>query len=164
MDDFKAWVALRKGSRNFLEQWEPEWNDDEFARSSFRYRLYIYNKLATEERSQSLFAFTSDGINLMGAINVSNIRRGVSQSATLGYWIGEPYARKGYMSNALELVSQYSFNDLALHRLEAACLPHNQASISLLKKSKFEQEGIAKSYLKIAGNWEDHLLFARLKT
>jgi [ribosomal protein S5]-alanine N-acetyltransferase len=164
MDDFAAWANLRKSSRKFLEPWEPEWADDEFVRSSFRYRLHIYNKLSQEERSQALFIFAAKTNHLMGAINLNNIRRGAAQTATLGYWIGESYARQGFMTNAVQVLLNHCFGDMGLHRIEAACLPSNQASISLLIRSGFEQEGYAKSYIKIAGRWQDHLLFAHLKT
>lgn len=164
MEDFEEWLSLREASRKFLEPWEPEWQDDELTRSNFRYRIHIYNKLSQEERSQALFIFETSTQSLLGAINLNNIRRGVAQTATLGYWIGEPFTRKGYMAGALSALIDYSFNDMGLHRLEAACLPANVASIALLKRSGFEQEGYAKSYLKIAGQWQDHILFARLKT
>lgn len=164
IDDFKAWVDLRKASRSFLQSWEPEWLDDEFTRTSFRYRLHIYNKLALEERSIALFIFDAASLNLLGAINLNNIRRGIAQTATLGYWIGQAHARNGYMTAATQMLLKHAFYDMGLHRVEAACLPTNVASIALLKKVGFEQEGFAKSYLKIAGVWHDHLLFARLKT
>jgi [ribosomal protein S5]-alanine N-acetyltransferase len=164
MDDFRPWVELRKTSRNFLEPWEPLWQDDEFTRSAFRYRIHIYNKLSLEDRGQALFMFKLADNELIGAINISNVRRGVAQMATLGYWVGENQARQGHMTEALNLLLPYTFFEMGLNRMEAACLPHNQASISLLKKSGFEQEGLAKNYLKIGGRWEDHLLFARLTT
>ncbi len=163
MDDFTAWVALRKASREFLAPWEPEWQEDDFTRSAFRYRLHIYDKLSDDDRGQALFAFNAEQA-FIGAITISNIRRGVAQMATLGYWIGAEFARQGLMTQALQLLIPYTQFDMKLHRLEAACLPHNAASISLLKRVGFEQEGYAKSYLKIAGQWEDHILFARLTT
>jgi [ribosomal protein S5]-alanine N-acetyltransferase len=164
MDDFEPWSALRKSSRKFLEPWEPEWQEDEFSRTAFRYRLHVYNKLAQEDRGQALFIFNPQDQALLGAINMSNIRRGVSQSATIGYWIGQQFTRQGYMAETVQLVLGYAFNEMNLHRVEAACLPHNHASIALLKKAGFTEEGFAKSYLKIAGRWEDHVLFARLTT
>lgn len=163
MDDFKTWVNLRKASRPFLVPWEPEWQDDELTRTAFRYRLHVYNKLSEEDRGQALFVFNASQI-LVGAINISNIRRGVAQMATLGYWMGAEFARQGLMTQALQLLLPYTQMEMNLHRLEAACLPHNEASISLLKRVGFEQEGFARSYLKIAGRWEDHVLFARLTT
>lgn len=164
MEDFKAWVDLRKTSRTFLQAWEPEWSDDEFTRTSFRYRLHMYNKLSLEDRGQAFFIFNNVDNALLGAININNIRRGVAQMATLGYWIGQPFAKQGFMADALHTLLPYMYSELALNRIEAACLPHNIASVTLLKKLGFEQEGLAKQYLKIAGRWEDHLLFARLKS
>ena len=164
MGDFDAWVDIRKSSRKFLEPWEATWREDEFTRTSFRYRLHIYNKQSEEDRSQALFIFEPHKNELLGAIGLNNIRRGVSQTASLGYWIGQAHARHGYMTAATSLLLDHAYFDMGLHRVEAACLPANTPSIALLKKTGFEQEGYAKSYLKIAGIWHDHLLFARLKT
>jgi [ribosomal protein S5]-alanine N-acetyltransferase len=161
IDDFKTWVDLRKASRSYLQPWEPEWHDDEFTRTSFRYRLHSYDKLSQDDRGQAFFITTDSGTSLLGAVNLSNVRRGVAQMATLGYWIGAAHARQGYMSEALQLVMTHAFNDLRLHRIEASCMPQNVASISLLKKLAFDEEGYAKSYLKINGTWQDHVLFAK---
>ena len=95
-------------------------------------------------------------------LDLQELRRGVAQAGTLGYWIGKPFARQGYMTAAVRLLLQVSFGPLGLHRVEAACLPHNAASIALLGRCGFEHEGLARGYLKIAGTWQDHLLFARL--
>jgi ribosomal-protein-alanine N-acetyltransferase len=76
--------------------------------------------------------------------------------------MGKPFAHQGYMTGAVRLMLEVAFRHLALHRVEAACLPHNQASIALLTRCGFAQEGLARGYLKIAGAWRDHLLFARL--
>jgi [ribosomal protein S5]-alanine N-acetyltransferase len=164
MDDFKAWVDLRKASRGFLEPWEPAWQDDEFTRTAFRFRLHIYNKLSLEDRGQALFMFSPADNTLVGGLNLNNVRRGAAQMATLGYWVGQPFARQGFMTDGLKLVLPYVFDELGLHRLEAACLPRNLPSIALLKKAGFTEEGYAKDYLKIADKWEDHILFAKLKT
>ena len=109
-----------------------------------------------------IFETTSD--QLIGAISLSHVRRGAEQSATFGYWIGMKFAMQGYMTEALNLIANHAFETLGLHRLDAACLPRNTASKKLLENSGFKQEGYAPSYIKIAGRWEDHLLFARLKT
>jgi len=66
------------------------------------------------------------------------------------------------MTSAVRLICDFAFRHLGLHRVEAACLPHNTPSIGLLSKCGFEHEGLARGYLKIAGEWRDHLLFARL--
>ncbi len=164
LEDFRAWADLRQESRTFLEQWEPIWQNDELTTTSFRRRIRIYRGWAASDHGHALFVFESKTLKLVGAISLSNIRRGAEQSATLGYWIGMPFARQGFMSEAIQLICKHAFETMGLHRVEAACLPRNAASKGLLLKSGFVEEGYAKSYINIAGRWEDHLLFARLKT
>lgn len=161
MEDFSEWKALREQSRIFLEPWEPVWRDDELLGSAFRRRLQHYARLVEDDQAYPFFLFDSEHSHLLGGVTVSNVRRGVAQMATLGYWIGEPYARQGYMTDALRAVIDYSASELDLHRLEAACLPANTASARLLQRTGFEREGFAKNYLKIAGCWEDHILWGR---
>jgi len=162
MEDFATWVELRKESRDFLEPWEPLWSDNEFSRHSFRVRLRAYKSWAEADQALSFFIFESSTGNLLGGITLGNIRRGVQQSGTLGYWIGEPHKQKGYMSEAVALLINYCFAELGLHRVEAACLPRNTASRALLEASGFMEEGLATSYIKIAGKWEDHVLYAKV--
>jgi [ribosomal protein S5]-alanine N-acetyltransferase len=100
---------------------------------------------------------------LVGGITLANIRRGVAQAGSIGYWVGEPHARHGIMTAALRALIPFSFVTLRLHRLEAACIPTNVASIALLEKSGFQREGYARQYLCINGMWQDHLLYARIK-
>lgn len=97
---------------------------------------------------------------LVGGITLSNARRGVSQSLSVGYWIGEIYARQGLMTSALTAIIPFVFQTLGFHRLEAACLPSNIPSRQLLEKTGFKHEGLARQYLRINGNWQDHLLYA----
>ncbi len=160
-DDFEAWRDLRRNSRSFLEPWEPLWQDDEFMLSSFRRRISHYAKLANEDVAYPFFIFTRDEKTLLGAITISNLRRGVAQMATLGYWTGAAFANTGVMSDALAAVVKFAKDEIELNRLEAACLPGNLPSIRLLQRSGFEQEGFAKGYLKINGRWEDHILWGR---
>ena len=100
---------------------------------------------------------------VLGAITLDNIRRGPAMSATVGYWIGQPHARRGYMREALEAVRAHVFGPLDLSRLEAACLPENAASRGLLERCGFKYEGVAQSYLQIAGRWRTHVLYAALR-
>lgn len=158
VDDFNQWRDLRQSSREFLEPWEPLWRDDELLLSSFRKRLAHYATLSHDDLAYPFFIWSQDG-SLLGAITISNLRRGVAQMATLGYWIGAPFAKQGYMSDALAAVIAFSRNELELHRLEAACLPQNVASVQLLQKAGFTREGFAQAYLKINGQWEDHILW-----
>jgi ribosomal-protein-alanine N-acetyltransferase len=99
----------------------------------------------------------------VGGVTLSNVRRGVAQTATLGYWAGAPYARRGHTLRAVRTVCAFAFGKLKLHRMEAACLPSNEASRNLLLKAGFSLEGKARAYLKINGAWRDHLLFGLIQ-
>jgi ribosomal-protein-alanine N-acetyltransferase len=100
---------------------------------------------------------------LLGGITLTNLRRGVAQCASLGYWIGARHARQGYMTEGIGGMLTFCFEDLGLHRVEAACLPTNVASKALLTRRGFREEGYAREYLRINGKWQDHLLFAMLR-
>jgi [ribosomal protein S5]-alanine N-acetyltransferase len=161
VDDYVAWSALRSDSRSFLQPWEPSWPADDLTLPAFRNRIRRYRELAAEDLCYPYFIY-AEGRRLLGAVTLANVRRGVAQTATLGYWIGKPHAQQGHMGRALAVLMSHAFSELSLHRIEAACLPRNAASIALLKRAGFEQEGYARAYLQIAGQWEDHLLFAKL--
>ena len=163
MSDFAQWAALRSESRAFLAPWEPTWAPDELSRSAFRRRIRRYQRETRGDLSYPFFVYRkTDGV-LMGGCTLSNVRRGVTQSAAIGYWIGERYARRGHMFAALTTVLPFVFQVLALHRLEAACIPENEASRALLLKVGFREEGRARRYLQINGEWRDHVLFALLE-
>ncbi len=160
--DYQAWAALREESRAFLTPWEPTWPRDDLTRTAFRRRIKRYLQDIRDDRAYPFLIFAGNERILIGGLTLSNVRRGVAMTCSVGYWIGERYARKGYMTDALSAVVQFCFDELALHRIEAACLPHNKASIALLKRCGFQEEGYARGYLKINGTWQDHLLFAIL--
>jgi ribosomal-protein-alanine N-acetyltransferase len=162
MSDYEQWAALRAASREFLTPWEPIWPANDLTRAAFRSRIRQYWRDIDEDVAYPYFIFDAQGQVLVGALTLSNVRRGVAQTGTLGYWIGLAHARQGYMTSAVRLTLDFAFRHLGLHRVEASCLPHNQASIRLLQKCGFAREGLARGYLKIAGEWRDHLLFARL--
>jgi ribosomal-protein-alanine N-acetyltransferase len=100
---------------------------------------------------------------LVGGLTLANIRRGCAQAGSLGYWMGAPYARRGYMTAAVKAVIPFAFGTLKLHRIEAACIPTNVASVRLLEKNGFKREGFARQYLCIDGVWQDHFLYAKLQ-
>jgi ribosomal-protein-alanine N-acetyltransferase len=160
--DYEEWASLRADSRNFLTPWEPSWPVDALSRASFRSRIVRYAEDWRTDQAYNFFVFSHEDV-LLGGIGLSNVRRGVAETASLGYWIGEPHARQGYMSAALPLVLDFAFGRLHLHRVEAACLPSNVPSRALLKKIGFHQEGLARQYLCIQGKWQDHVLFAILR-
>ena len=159
-----AWAALRAESRDFLAPWEPPWAYDALTRGAYRRRLKAYKSEMRQGLTYSFLIFRRIDDALLGGITLSNLRRGVAQSATLGYWIGAAHSRQGYMTEALAAVLEFAFSRLALHRVEAACLPANEASRRLLLKSGFREEGYAREYLRINGRWQDHQLFAILRS
>ena len=160
IQDYGAWAELRARSREFLTPWEPTWSSSELTKMSFRRRLKHYARDLREDLGYAFLLFRNSDDALLGGLTLSNVRRGVTQACTLGYWVGAPYARQGYMTAGLAAVTPFAFDTLRLHRLEAACLLHNAASKQLLERIGFTYEGLARRYLKINGMWQDHLLYA----
>ncbi|MGF1464231.1 MAG: GNAT family N-acetyltransferase [Maricaulaceae bacterium] len=162
-EDFEAWARLRARSRAFLTPWEPSWPPDDLTRPAFRRRLRRYARDIREGLAYPFFVFRAEDQALAGGCNLSNIRRGVQQTASLGYWVGDPFKRRGLMRAAVTAVLEYAFTDLGLNRIEAACIPCNEPSKALLEALGFRLEGCARRYLKINGAWRDHLLYAKLR-
>jgi [ribosomal protein S5]-alanine N-acetyltransferase len=161
--DFAEWAALRETSRAFLTPWEPIWPADDLTRAAFRRRLRRYGEDQRSDQAYTFFVYRKTDHALVGGLTLANVRRGVAQTGSLGYWVGAPYARQGHMTAAVRAIVPFSFVTLRLHRLEAACIPTNAASVRLLEKCGFTREGYAREYLCINGTWQDHLLYARLK-
>jgi [ribosomal protein S5]-alanine N-acetyltransferase len=163
MTDYAEWTALREASRDFLTPWEPTWPADDLTRSAFRRRIRRYGEdWRTDQGYAFLIARSSDGV-LVGGLTLANVRRGVAQAASVGYWMGLPFVRRGYMSAAVGALIPFAFTTLRLHRVEAACIPTNVGSIRLLEKNGFVREGYAREYLCINGTWQDHVLYGRLQ-
>ncbi len=161
--DYAAWATLREQSRDFLTPWEPTWPVDDLTRTAFRRRIRRYTEDQRNDLAYAFLVFRNSDSALVGGLTLANIRRGVAQAGSIGYWIGAPFARQGYMTASLRTLIPFSFGTLRLHRLEAACIPGNAASIGLLEKTGFIREGYARQYLCINGVWQDHLLYARLR-
>jgi ribosomal-protein-alanine N-acetyltransferase len=161
--DFRAWTALRRESAEFLVPWEPAWADDHLSRRSFTNRVYWSARAVAQGSALPLFLIRREDEALLGAITLDNIRRGPAQAGTLGYWIGAPHARQGYMREAIRAVVHHAFSELDLSRIEAACLPENAASRGVLEGSGFKYEGVAQAYLQINGRWRNHVLYANLR-
>ncbi len=158
-EDFEAWAGLRAQSRAHLEPWEPVWPQDDLTRTAYRRRMRRYQREVRDDLAHPLFIFAAHDDALLGACTLSNVRRGVSQACSMGYWIGARYAGRGFMTAAVRRVIPFVFDDLRLHRIEAACIPANLSSQAVLRRCGFTEEGRARRYLKIAGEWQDHILF-----
>jgi ribosomal-protein-alanine N-acetyltransferase len=162
--DFRDWTALRLESQDYLVPWEPSWSADHLSRRSFSNRVYWAQRAVNQQSALPLFLIRREDAALVGAITLDNIRRGPAQCGTLGYWTGQPYARQGYMREAIGALVHHAFERLDLSRIEAACLPENAASRAVLEKSGFKYEGVAQSYLQIDGRWRTHVLYASLRS
>ncbi|WP_209426340.1 GNAT family protein [Pararhodobacter sp. SW119] len=161
--DYQPWSNLRAQSADFLIPWEPAWSEDHLTRRAFTARVQWSQRVHEQGSAVPFFLIRQKDGALLGAITLDHIRRGPSQSGTIGYWIGQPHARQGYMREAIRGVVHHAFTSLDLSRIEAACLPENTASRGVLEKSGFKYEGVAQSYLQINGRWRNHVLYANLR-
>lgn len=164
MRDFQQWADLRERSRAFLTPWEPVWPVDDLTRAAFRRRLRRNAEEIERDEAYPFFLFREGDHALLGGLTLGQIRRGVAQAATLGYWMGAEYAGQGHMSQAVRAALVHAFGPMRLHRVEAACIPTNTPSAKLLERCGFVREGYARAYLRINGAWQDHILFAILST
>ncbi|MGB0907939.1 MAG: GNAT family N-acetyltransferase [Maricaulaceae bacterium] len=162
--DFEDWAALRRRNEAFLSPWEPSWNPEHLTRASYKARLSRFKKMVNGDEAYPFHIFRAADQRLIGACNITHIQRSVAQQCQLGYWLGEEYARKGFARAAVRAACGFCFNELGLHRIEAAVRPENEPSIKLLEAVGFEREGRARGYLKIDGDWRDHDIFARLSS
>jgi ribosomal-protein-alanine N-acetyltransferase len=160
--DYAAWMQLRAESRAFLTPWEPTWPADDLTRTAYRRRVRRYHSEIREDHAYPFFIFAQADYTLLGGITLSNVTRGMTQTATIGYWMGARHAHRGHMTKAVRALVPFAFGSLHLHRLEAACLPHNGPSMRLLETVGFKREGLARGLVCINGRWQDHIVFALL--
>ncbi len=161
--DWRQWSELRDTSAEFLSKWEPVWANDHLTRRSFTNRVYWAQRAEAQGTALPMLLVRREDNQLLGALTLDNIRRGPAQAGTLGYWIGQPYSRQGYMREAILALTHHAFTRLDLSRMEAACLPENAPSRGVLEKCGFKYEGVAQSYLQINGRWRNHVLYANLR-
>lgn len=161
--DFREWAQLRDENSEFLAPWDPIRAADHLTRQSFTNRVYWSHRSESSGSAYPLFLTRRADGRILGGLTLDNIRRGPAQAGTMGYWIGQDYARNGYMREAVGALVHYACTTLDLSRIEAACLAENAPSRGLLEKSGFKYEGVAQSYLQIAGRWRNHVLYAYLR-
>ncbi|ABO22120.1 ribosomal protein S5-alanine N-acetyltransferase [Shewanella loihica] len=149
-------------NREHLAPWEPERRDDFFmlahaqsvvAENTRLYKAGLAFRFAILNREQT---------EIIGLCNITNLVMGIFKAANLGYSVAERYQGQGYMSEALRALLDFVFHEVGLNRVMANYMPNNEKSARLLASLGFEREGYAKSYLKIAGEWQDHVLTAKL--
>ena len=162
--EFDAWVELRRANAKYLQPWEPEWSKDHLARSTYRARMGRFKKMVAQDETYPFHVFRNSDNRLIGACNLIDVRRKVAQRAALGYWIGEDYVRQGFARAAVRTVCQFAFEQLGLHRIEAAIQSDNLPSVKVVEAAGFTREGTSRDYLKINGQWRDHDIYARLNS
>jgi [ribosomal protein S5]-alanine N-acetyltransferase len=153
-DDYQEFMELHQKSMNFYRGLaSPMTTPQQFAN---------YLSRCNQDDFEGMLICRISDASIVGAINLSQIFRGGFQSAYLGYQVGAPFAEKGYMTEAIQLVLRHAFNIMKLHRLEANIQPDNKASLALVKRAGFTKEGYSRRYLKINGRWRDHERWAIL--
>ena len=160
--DYENWVILRKKSENFLNQWEPEKDFNYYSKNLFVKRVKWAKKNFDLKLVLHFFLFMRSNYQLVGGITLDNIRYGPFQSATLGYWLGEEFSKKGIMTEGLNSLITYANKTMGISRIEAATLPNNLASRRLLENCNFKYEGVGQYYLQIKGKWQHHILYANI--
>ncbi len=158
--DFQAWASLREESRGHLIAWEGDWAPEALQLAAFKRRLKRFAQDKQQGRAVSLLIFHRNRRALVGGVTLTNIRYGAARAATLGYWIGAAHVRQGFGAAAVMALVSHAMDAIGLNRIEAACQAENAASRALLLKCGFIQEGRARDYLRINGEWRDHDLFA----
>lgn len=154
-------LQLRLHNRCVHKPYEPQREEDFYTLESQKQLIRQRTREADEDKAYMFGIYLLDGC-LIGQITLSNIVRGVGQFADIGYFINHELQGKGYMTAAVGLILQFAFRALALHRVQAAILVNNAASRRVLEKNGFQQEGIARGYIKINGQWQDHQTYAIL--
>jgi len=144
-------------NKNFLADWEPVRGEEFYTLTYQQSQITNELNLISEGRLFKVWILEKGNNSLIGSIALNNIVRGSFQSCHLGYKLDESKINKGYMTEALEKVIEYAFEELQLHRIEANIIPHNIRSLSVVEKLGFYNEGLAIRYLIINGRWEDHI-------
>jgi [ribosomal protein S5]-alanine N-acetyltransferase len=161
LSDVDDLLELRLRNREFLAPWDPLRPASFFTRAGQAEWIALQQRAWSEDRGYGFAVLdTLDGDRIVGGINLFNIVRSARQSAGMGYWIDEASGSRGHATAAVRLAASFAFEHLGLHRLEPAVMPRNTRSTRVMEKAGFRREGIAVRYLRIAGVWEDHALYA----
>lgn len=162
--DFEKWVEIRRRDAEYLRPWEPDWADGHLSRASYKTRLAVFKKLVASDKAYPFHIIRSDTGVLIGAANLTHVERGAAQSAKLGYWVSRTDMNRGHGRAAVKALTDFAFDILSLHRVEAAVKADNAPSIRVLESNRYTYEGTGRGLLRINGEWADHAIYARLRT
>lgn len=156
-------VDYYKRNKDFLEAFEPIRSEDFFL---FEHQQKVLKNEMLEHEKKTAFRFyiipVEQPTEIIGVIGLNNVVWGAFCSAFLGYKLDKDFLNKGYMTMAVEMLTKYAFEELGLHRIEANVMPKNKASLRVLEKNHFTNEGLSKYYLNINGTWEDHIHMVKI--
>jgi len=163
--DRAAFVGVQSRSADHLRPWSPMMEQGETFDDLFN-RVLQRSQQGLEAGSDYRFAAFDSAGHLVGMFNLNNVIRGVFQNAFAGWWLGVDSIGRGYGYEALSGLLGYAFDEqptgLGLNRVQANIIPRNERSVRLAGRVGFREEGLARGYLKIAGEWQDHIMFAKL--
>jgi ribosomal-protein-alanine N-acetyltransferase len=153
-------LNLNMKNRDFFKQFLTTRNDDYYTLEGQESRISNTIKGRENDEMYSFGVFLKDSDKLIGSIALSEVLRGAIQGCFVGYYLGQEHNGKGYMTEAVKLITKYAFEELKLHRIEAGVMPHNMASMKVLEKAGYVKEGISRKNVKINGEWRDHQVLA----
>ncbi len=161
LTDAPALLALAEEDREFLAPWEPARDERWFTESGQADEIRA--KLEQHRLGLALpHVVLDDDGGLVGRITLNTVVRGAFQSCSVGYWIRSAANGRGHATAAVRTMLGTAFGELGLHRVEAGTLVHNTGSQRVLERNGFVRFGLAPQYLRIAGRWQDHVLFQLL--
>lgn len=157
--DYAAWRSVRERSRDYLQPFEPLWAENALTEKFYSAKLAAQKQNWIRDTAYAFFLVAVDDKTILGGLNINHVVRGAAQQGTLGYWLNAAVQGQGYMTEALQVLIPFARDGLGLHRLHAACVPHNTRSRALLQRAGFVEEGFARAYASINGDWADHVLY-----
>ncbi len=158
--DAAALTAVLLANREFMAPWEPT-REASYFTEQHQHDEISHARRRFEQNLGFPCVIAYEG-KIVGRVNLNNIVRGVFCSADLGYWVSQEYNGRGVATAAVAAVVRRAFDELGLHRVQAGTLVHNHGSQQVLLRNGFTRIGLAPTYLRIAGRWQDHLLFQRI--
>ncbi|MDA2992593.1 MAG: GNAT family protein [Actinomycetota bacterium] len=166
--DRNCWLNLRNENRDWLTEWEATLPQVPGEIESNKLPTFVemvswHRREGRQGRSYSLaiWHINGQGKNLIGQITMGGVMYGAMRGAHIGYWIGRAYANRGFITQAVQAVTDFGFSALKLHRIEINIRPENLPSIRVAEKAGYLFEGVRPRYLHIDGSWRDHVCYVK---
>lgn len=160
--DAEALWKLEVDNRDFFQRFTGLRDDEFYTLEGQLERIRKARESSKADQAYLYMIGLRDTETIIGEIMLTEVVRGNLQSCWIGYFLDRDHNGKGYMTEAVQMVVRFAFQELKFHRIEAGVMPHNLGSIRVLLKAGFHKEGIARKNVKINGKWEDHQTLAML--